>query len=44
MAVDFSLTPAASEDVTEAYAWYESQRIGLGEEFLGCLDVCIQRI
>lgn len=25
-------------------AWYESRRSGLGEEFLGCVDVCIQQI
>jgi hypothetical protein len=26
--------PAAAADVEEAYDWYESQRTGLGEEFL----------
>lgn len=44
MAADFSLTPEAGQDIDEAYAWYENQRAGLGEEFLGCVDVCIGRI
>jgi len=44
MAAECSLTPDAAQDVDEAYAWYENQRAGLGEEFLGCLDVCIERI
>ncbi len=31
----FLFRPAAAADVEDAYAWYEGQRIGLGEEFLG---------
>lgn len=27
--------PAASADIERAYAWYERERSGLGEEFLG---------
>ncbi len=34
----------AARDIEEAYGWYESQRVGLGEEFLGCVDACIQAI
>ncbi|SFI78019.1 type II toxin-antitoxin system RelE/ParE family toxin [Planctomicrobium piriforme] len=34
----------AEEDLDAAYAWYESRRRGLGEEFLSCIDACIQRI
>ena len=30
--------PAAAADIEEAYAWYESQRPGLGEEFLAALQ------
>ncbi len=44
MGADFFLTPEATQDIDEAYAWYETQRVGLGEEFLGCVDVCIERI
>lgn len=28
-----AFTAAASTDITDAYEWYESQRVGLGEEF-----------
>jgi hypothetical protein len=28
------LRPAAASDLDEAFLWYESQREGLGEEFL----------
>ena len=28
------LRPAAAADIDEAFAWYETQRVGLGEEFL----------
>ncbi len=34
----------AARDVDEAYAWYESRRVGLGEDFLGCVDACIEAI
>jgi plasmid stabilization system protein ParE len=44
MAADFALSLEAGQDVDETYAWYESQRVGLGEEFLGCVDACIQGI
>jgi plasmid stabilization system protein ParE len=43
MAGDFRLEPTAETDVAEAYAWYERQRHGLGEQFLQCVDECIQR-
>jgi plasmid stabilization system protein ParE len=26
---------AAAQDIARAYAWYERQRVGLGEDFLG---------
>ncbi|MGH9324935.1 MAG: type II toxin-antitoxin system RelE/ParE family toxin [Vicinamibacteria bacterium] len=36
------IRPAAAAEIDEAYLWYESQRTGLGEEFLvevnGALD------
>ncbi len=34
MAAELTLAPEAEQDVAEAYAWYESRRPGLGEEFL----------
>jgi len=44
MAVELVIAPEAQQDVDEAYRWYEDWRPGLGEEFLDCVDVCIQTI
>jgi plasmid stabilization system protein ParE len=32
------LTPEAVADIGEAYRWYSGQRLGLGDEFLACLE------
>jgi hypothetical protein len=34
----------AEQDTAQAYAWYEEQEPGLGEEFLRCVDACIHLI
>jgi plasmid stabilization system protein ParE len=44
MAAELTLAPEAQDDIDEAYAWYEGRRVGLGEEFLGAVDACIQAI
>ena len=44
MKVKLVFAPEFEQDIDEAYAWYEDQRRGLGEEFLGCVDACIQGI
>jgi hypothetical protein len=44
MAPDLIILPEAQKDIRDAYWWYEDRRTGLGEEFLGCLDACIQTI
>jgi len=44
MAADLVIAPEVEQDLIEAYAWYECRRAGLGEEFLGCVDACIQAI
>ncbi len=44
MSVELIIVPEVERDVAEAYAWYESRRPGLGEEFLGCVDACIHAI
>ena len=44
MAVELITAPEVQQDVDEAYSWYEDRRLGLGEEFLGCVDACIQTI
>ena len=36
--------PAAAADIEDAYQWYESQRSGLGEEFLEALRVPRDRV
>jgi plasmid stabilization system protein ParE len=44
MAAELLLTPEAELDIAEAYAWYEERRIGLGEDFLGAVDSCLQAV
>ena len=44
MAVELFLAPEAESDIAEAYEWYESRRVGLGEEFLTSVDACLQGI
>ena len=36
--------PEAEADITDAYKWYESQRKGLGEGFLLCIEESLARI
>jgi plasmid stabilization system protein ParE len=44
MAAEILIAPEAEEDIAEAYAWYEGRRTGLGEEFLSCVDACLEGI
>jgi plasmid stabilization system protein ParE len=44
MAAELVTAVEAEQDVAEAYAYYERQRIGLGEDFLTRLDACIQAV
>lgn len=44
MAAELIIAPEAEQDITEAYAWYEGRRPGLGEEFLSCVDASIEAI
>lgn len=44
MAANLIVSPEAREDLDEAYAWYEERRVGLGEDFLGSVDACIEAI
>ena len=44
MAADLIIVPEAEQDIAEAYAWYEGNRVGLGEEFFSCVDACIEAI
>ena len=38
------IRPAAAAEIDEAYLWYESQRTGLGEEFLAEVNGTLERI
>lgn len=44
MAAELIVAPEAEQDIAEAYGWYEGQRVGLGEEFLSCVDASIETI
>lgn len=44
MIEDLRIVPEAVADAREAYLWYEERRPGLGEEFLECVDACLERI
>ncbi len=44
MVAELIIAPEAQQDFNEAYCWYEDRRFGLGEEFLDCVEVCIQAI
>ncbi len=44
MAVNLIIAPEAAADLDEAYAWYEVQRIGRGEDFLSRVEACIEAI
>ena len=37
-------TDDAKYDIRKSFRWYESREPGLGEEFLRCVEACIQAI
>ncbi len=41
MPAELRFTQPAQQDVAQAYAWYEDQRTGLGEDFLQRLEACL---
>lgn len=44
MGFELRFSDEAADDVAEAYAWYQRQRVGLGEEFLTCVEAATQRL
>jgi len=38
------ILPETEQDVTDAYDWYQTHKVGLEEDFLQCVDICIQSI
>lgn len=44
MTAELVFAPAAEQDIADAYRWYEGKRSGLGEEFLNCVEACLDAI
>lgn len=44
MNYQLQIMPAAEADLAEAWAWYESQRDGLGDDLLLCVDAALAYI
>ncbi len=44
MPLEIVVAPEADQDIQEAFAWYELQRVGLGQEFLCCVEACVQAL
>jgi plasmid stabilization system protein ParE len=44
MAARLVLTVEVKQDIAEAYLWHESQRSGLGEEFVRSVEDCLDTI
>lgn len=44
MSVPVVLRPEAQDELDDAYAWYERQRMGLGEQFLSAVQDVLDRI
>jgi len=44
MSTRLILLPEAKKDIAEAYIWYEKQSIGLGSEYLRCVDATLLSI
>jgi plasmid stabilization system protein ParE len=44
MAARLVVAPEDEQDITEAFAWYEDQRSGLGEEVLASVEAALEAI
>jgi plasmid stabilization system protein ParE len=44
MRLPLAFRPEARDDLEEAYAWYEGQRPGLGEDLLAAVRAALDRI
>ncbi|NET60917.1 MAG: type II toxin-antitoxin system RelE/ParE family toxin [Symploca sp. SIO2E6] len=36
--------PAVRDEISEAYNWYEQQKLSIGDDFLDCVDKTLNRI
>ena len=43
MTSSLALVPEAKADVADAYLWYEEQGLGLGMDFLRCVEAALRR-
>lgn len=44
MANNLSIAPRAEADLKEAFQWYEARSVGLGHEFLRCVEARLNLI
>ena len=44
MSLPIVISPEAKVDLSTAASWYEEQRLGLGDEFLDCVDKALDQI
>ncbi|MEI8188729.1 MAG: type II toxin-antitoxin system RelE/ParE family toxin [candidate division NC10 bacterium] len=44
MVAELIIASETEQDIVEVYAWYEGRRTGPGEEYLSCVDACIEAI
>ena len=44
MVAELIIASETEQDIVEVYAWYEGRRTGMGEEYLSCVDACIEAI
>lgn len=44
MAAELIVAPKTGQDIADAYAWYGERGAGLGEQFLSCVDACVEAI
>jgi len=42
MAERIIFTEEADDELAEAYDWYETREPGLGEDFIRCVDACVE--
>lgn len=44
MEYELQFAEEARDDIAEAYDWYEDKRLGVGEEFLNCVEAGLDGI
>ena len=43
MIAELIVASEVEQDISDVYGWYEDRRVGLGNEFVDCVDACPQR-